>query len=106
MDAAGHKRLVPWLIVRTSIAGKSETRTREPVAESAGFEESADFRAERNILLVPSSARRPNETVSANKPEPGQLIDQAVDSSDLENREQKGLPPKTSGRRRTKRRLG
>ena len=107
MDAAEYKHVILGLIFLKYISDRFETKYNALKAENAGFEEDIDEYTAENIFFVPPSARWSNIASQAHTPEIGKIIDDAMDAIEKENKQLKGVLPKTFGRpEMDKRRLG
>lgn len=107
MDAAEYKHVILGLIFLKYISDRFEIKYNALKAENAGFEEDIDEYIAENIFYVPPSARWSNIASKAHTPEIGKVIDDAMDAIEKENKQLKGVLPKTFGRpEMDKRRLG
>lgn len=107
MDASEYKHVILGLIFLKYISDKFEERYQELVDEGEGFEEDIDEYLAKGVFFVPSAARWQTIASAAHTPEIGQIIDEAMQSIEKENKRLKGILPKSFGRPELdKRRLG
>lgn len=107
IDASEYKHVVLGLIFLKYISDSFEEKYQELVEEGAGFEEEKDEYIADNIFYVPEEARWSYIAKHANRPEIGQIIDNAMAAIERENNRLKGILPKNFARPELdKRRLG
>jgi len=107
MDASEYKQVVLGLIFLKYISDKFEARYAELVAEGEGFEEDIDEYTKKVVYFVPTDARWSAIAAAAHSPEIGQVIDEAMQQIEKENKRLKGILPKNFSRPELdKRRLG
>ena len=107
MDAAEYKHVILGLIFLKYISDLFEYKYQKLAEESKGFEEDHDEYLADNIFFVPIDARWSHIASRAHTPEIGKVIDQAMDAIEQENKQLKGVLPKTFARPELdKRRLG
>ncbi|MCL2267126.1 MAG: type I restriction-modification system subunit M, partial [Treponema sp.] len=107
MDAAEYKHVILGLIFLNYISDRFENKFKKLASEGKGFEEDRDEYAMDKIFFVPKEARWLHIASHAHSPEIGKVIDQAMDTIERENKELKGILPKTFARPELdKRRLG
>jgi len=107
MDAAEYKHVILGLIFLKYISDRFENKFKKLASEGKGFEEDRDEYAADHVFFVPSEARWLHIASYAHSPEIGKVIDQAMDTIERENKELKGILPKTFARPELdKRRLG
>lgn len=108
MDASEYKHVVLGLIFLKYLSDSFETRYKELVAESEGFEEDVDEYTRKGIFFVPENARWSYISKYAHEPIIGKVIDEAMQCIEKSNHRLDGiLPDNHFGRPELdKRRLG
>ena len=86
MDASEYKHVILGLIFLKYISDKFEERYQELVDEGEGFEEDIDEYLLKGAFFVPSAARWRTIASAAHTPEIGQIIDEAMQSIEKENK--------------------
>ena len=94
IPAADYRKVIVGLIFLRYIGNAFEKRYNELVAEGDGFEDDPDAYEEDNIFFVPENARWAKIATSANTPEIGTVIDDAMRAIEADNKKLKNVLPK------------
>lgn len=95
LDAAEYKSVVLGLVFLKYINDCFKVKHDELVAEGDGFEEDPDEYIGDNIFFVPVDARWDKIVKSALTAEIGVVVDAAMEALEKNNRQLKGILPKT-----------
>lgn len=107
MDSSEYKHVILGLVFLKYISDKFEERYKELVKNGEGFEEDKDAYTESNIFFVPEKSRFEYISKKARLPEIGNIIDEAMQKIEKENKRLKNILPKNYSRPELdKRRLG
>lgn len=107
MDSSEYKHVILGLVFLKYISDKFEEKYKELVENGEGFEEDKDAYTESNIFFVPEEARFEYISKNARLPEIGNIIDEAMQKIEKENKRLKNILPKNYSRPELdKRRLG
>ena len=98
MDASEYKHVILGLIFLKYISDKFDEIHKQLLDEGEGFEEDNDEYISRGVFFVPAAARWQVIAAAAHTPEIGQIIDEAMQSIEKENKKLKGILPKSFGK--------